>query len=98
MKIALRSFRLTALLLALAPCLVSLSAQADSQLPDGKQFEFWEKPFTASRTYYVNGTSGSDENAGTQERPFKSINKAAQVLQPGERVVIAEGVYRERVD
>jgi hypothetical protein len=98
MNIALRSLTLIALLLVLAPAFISLSAQPDSQLPDGKQFEFWEKPFTASRTYYVNGATGSDENAGTQERPFKTINKAAQVLQPGERVIIAEGVYRERVD
>ena len=32
-----------------------------------------------------------------KERPFKTINHAAQVLQPGERVVIAEGVYREEI-
>ncbi len=32
---------------------------------------------------------------GSKERPFRTINAAAQVLQPGERVVIAEGVYRE---
>lgn len=48
-------------------------------------------------TYYVNGAIGNDDNSGTQDRPFKTINKAALVLQPGERVVIASGVYREAV-
>lgn len=39
----------------------------------------------------------SDDNPGTEDRPFKSINRAAQVLMPGERVVIGEGVYKEFV-
>ena len=39
----------------------------------------------------------SDDNPGTKERPFKTINKAAQVLMPGERVLIGEGVYKEFV-
>ena len=42
--------------------------------------------------------NASDSNSGTKERPFSTIDKAAQVLQPGERVVIMTGVYRERVD
>jgi hypothetical protein len=29
--------------------------------------------------------------------PFKTINQAAQELEPGERVVIASGVYREAI-
>ena len=38
-----------------------------------------------------------DNGPGTKQRPFRTINKAAQVLQPGERVVIASGTYRECV-
>ena len=75
-----------------------LFAQSDSRLPDGKQFQFWEKPFTPAKTYYVNGTTGNDDNPGTQAQPFKTINKAAQVLEPGERVLIASGTYRESID
>ena len=74
-----------------------LCAQSDTQLPDGKQFQFWEKPFTPSKTYYVDGAKGNDGNPGSRDRPFKTINQAAQVLQPGERVVIAAGVYREAI-
>jgi hypothetical protein len=82
---------------ALLPCL--LLADSSTRLPDGTEFQFWEKPLTFSKTYYVDGNSAAadDNGPGSQERPFRTIGKAAQVLQPGERVVIAEGIYRELV-
>jgi hypothetical protein len=69
-------------------------------LPDGREFVSWEKPLEFSRTYYVDNRdpNAADSNPGTRELPFLTINKAAQVLGPGERVVILEGVYRERID
>src|SRR5690606_4297905 len=68
-------------------------------LPDGTELPMWEQPLTFTKTYYVDGQSANadDSGPGTQARPFKTINQAAQVLQPGERVVIAEGVYREMI-
>jgi hypothetical protein len=59
----------------------------------------WEVPLEFWKTYHVNQShpDASDENPGTEKRPFRTINRAAQVLQPGERVVIASGTYRERV-
>ncbi len=68
-------------------------------LPDGKPFLTWEQPVRFDRTYYVDGASpaASDKNPGTEDRPFATINRAAEVLQPGERVVVAAGVYREWV-
>jgi parallel beta-helix repeat protein len=77
-----------------------MSAIASSTtLPDGSEFPMWEKPLHFSKTYYVDGQArnADDSGPGTQERPFRTIGRAAQVLQPGERVVIAEGVYRECV-
>jgi len=70
---------------------------SNSTLPDGTEFPMWEKPLHFSKTYYVdcNAKNADDNGPGTQDHPFKTINHAAQVLQPGERVVIAEGVYRE---
>src|SRR5512147_91535 len=70
-----------------------------TQLPDGREIPNWEKPLQFSKTYYVDGSSASadDNGPGTKERPFRTISKAAEVLQPGERVVIAEGIYRECV-
>jgi hypothetical protein len=72
---------------------------SNATLPDGSEFPNWEKPLHFSKTYYVDGQSrnADDNGPGTQERPFRTIGRAAQVLQPGERVVIAEGVYREFV-
>jgi hypothetical protein len=71
----------------------------NSTMPDGTQFPMWEKPLHFTKTYYVDGQAknADDSGPGTKERPFKTINHAAQVLQPGERVVIAEGVYREEI-
>ena len=69
-------------------------------LPDGREFISWERPLQFTRTYFVDNRNprAADSNPGTEEQPFLTINKAAQVLQPGERVVIMTGVYRERVD
>jgi hypothetical protein len=69
-------------------------------LPDGREFISWERPLQFARTYYVDNrnTLAADSNPGTKELPFLTISRAAQVLQPGERVVIMTGVYRERID
>ena len=68
-------------------------------LPDGSEFKTWEVPFNFAKTYYVEqlNQKASDQNPGTKELPFKTINHAAQLLQPGERVVVGTGVYRECV-
>jgi len=104
MKIAKRSVGLAAFLVACCavpwPCLgEAVSAAPESRLPDGTEFTFWEQPLTFSRTYYVDGGSpkSDDRGPGTRERPFRTISKAAGVLQPGERVLIASGTYRECV-
>ena len=75
------------------------SGATDSRLPDGTEFASWEQPLTFSKTYYVDNTSpnADDNGPGDKARPFRTINKAAQLLQPGERVVIAAGTYRECV-
>ena len=68
-------------------------------LPSGEEFKTWEAPIAFSRTYHVDAShpQASDDNPGTESRPFATIHRAAQVLQPGERVVIHAGTYRERV-
>jgi len=75
------------------------AAATERRLPDGTEHVSWEQPLTFSKTYYVdnNSTKADDNGPGTSARPFRTINKAAQVLQPGERVVIASGTYRECV-
>ena len=70
-----------------------------NKLADGSDFIMWEKPLEFSKTYYVDNKAenADDDGPGTYERPFRTIGKAAAVLQPGERVIIREGVYRECV-
>ncbi len=90
----------TALLACLLLCCgAHTGATADSRLPDGSDFILWETPQTFTKTYYVDAGSvrSDDLNPGTLQRPFRTIGKAAEVLQPGERVVIAAGSYRELV-
>lgn len=74
-------------------------ASNDLRLPNGSEFALWEQPLKFSKTYYVDNqsTKADDNGPGTSARPFRTISKAAQVLQPGERVVIASGTYRECV-
>jgi len=68
-------------------------------LPDGSEFKTWETPVKFTRTYYVDGSNpdACDDNPGTKGAPFRTINRAAQLLHPGERVVVRAGVYRECV-
>ncbi len=67
--------------------------------PDGGEYQTWDQTTQWKRTYYVDGSSprASDQNAGDEANPFKTINRAAQVLVAGERVVVRPGVYRECV-
>ncbi len=70
-------------------------------LPDGTEFKTWEPSsgLKFSRTYYVaqKDPAAADTNPGTRDEPFKTISRSAEILQPGERVVVGEGIYREHV-
>jgi hypothetical protein len=41
--------------------------------------------------------SGSDTNPGTQAAPLRTIQRAADLAQPGDVITVHKGVYRERV-
>ncbi len=53
------------------------------------------QPATA-RSYYVS-PDGSDTNDGSVERPVRTISRGVELLQPGDTLWIAGGVYRETV-
>jgi MYXO-CTERM domain-containing protein len=48
-------------------------------------------------TEYHVATTGDDAAAGTSAAPFKTIQKAADVLNPGDTCTVHEGTYREWV-
>ena len=69
-------------------------------MPDGTEFPVWEKPLHFTKTYYVDVQR--EERRRQRTRDTRSILSRPSItrrrcLQPGERVVIAEGVYREEI-
>lgn len=74
-------------------------AQFDENF-DWNSYRVWENGTAYKHTYYVDQkhSLASDQNPGSKEKPFKTINKAAQVVKAGQRVLIAEGVYREMIE
>ncbi|MFH1006629.1 MAG: right-handed parallel beta-helix repeat-containing protein [Candidatus Latescibacterota bacterium] len=68
-------------------------------LPDGSRFESWERPLHFARTFHVaqKNPRASDENPGSEALPWQTIGHAAEILEPGQRVLIHEGEYREWV-
>ena len=68
-------------------------------LPDGTFFPFWRDQTVYRKTYHVAGRNpqAADANPGTEEKPWQTIGRAAQMLQPGEKVIVHEGLYRECV-
>jgi hypothetical protein len=45
-------------------------------------------------TYYISPT-GSDRNIGSVSEPFKTIQKAADIVDPGDTVVAQDGIYTD---
>ena len=59
---------------------------------------FWlaATPDALAGTYYVS-PQGADSAPGTLDRPFRTLQKAAGVLQPGDTCCVRAGTYRESV-
>jgi hypothetical protein len=47
--------------------------------------------------YYVSDSIGNDINIGSQQQPFKTIQTASNIAQPGDTILVQPGIYRERV-
>ena len=68
-------------------------------LPDGRSYDFWEKETVWTRELHVSASdpAASDDNDGSAAHPFRTIGRAAAEAQPGDRVLIHAGLYRECV-
>ncbi len=51
----------------------------------------------ARATEFHVATNGSDANPGTRAAPLRTIQRAADLAQPGDTITVHGGVYRERV-
>jgi hypothetical protein len=79
----------------------AVSAQDNDppRLPNGEPFDRWQDSTRYEKAYHVDRMhpAASGDNPGTRDRPFKTINQAARVVAPGEKVLVHGGVYRERI-
>jgi len=55
-------------------------------------FAFGPTPLGIGMKYYV-APNGSDSNPGTKALPFKTIQRAADTVDPGDTVIVEDGVY-----
>jgi hypothetical protein len=84
---------LFSVLMAAATC------PAQVVMPDGKNFSFWDDQTKYVKVYHVacENPAANDANDGSEAHPFATINRAAELLNPGEKVIVHKGVYRECV-
>ncbi len=68
--------------------IVALSLNANADLPIAA---------AVSDSYFISA-EGSDSNPGTEEKPWKTIQRAAEAAAPGSTVYIKAGIYYERID
>jgi alpha-L-arabinofuranosidase len=52
----------------------------------------------AHGTEFIVATNGSDSNPGTGRAPFRTIQHAADMAQPGDVITVHGGIYRERIN
>ena len=68
-------------------------------LPNGEHFISWEIALHFDRELHVdqNAANASDDNDGSEQHPFRTINAAARIATPGTRILVYPGIYREQV-
>jgi hypothetical protein len=58
----------------------------------------WVCPAAGATTWHVLGSTGDDGNTGASvDAPLRTIQRAADLAQPGDEIIVHGGIYRERV-
>jgi hypothetical protein len=70
--------------------MMTLTNEARSQTQPA--YRIATAPQHGGRAYHVSPT-GSDSNPGSETRPFRTIQKAADSVKPGDTVLVDDGVY-----
>ena len=52
---------------------------------------------SGQQIYYVDGNNGNNFNNGSLQSPFKTIQKACDTVNPGDVVIVQQGVYFESI-
>ncbi len=52
-------------------------------------------PVPVSGIIYVNASTGDDSNSGTMSSPYRTLQKALNIVQPGETIKLSSGIYQE---
>lgn len=50
-----------------------------------------------AKTYHVDGNKGNDGLPGNEAEPFRTIRRASEVMGPGDKTIIHEGIYHEQI-
>ncbi len=73
------------------------SGTSNSATPAGNSAAASAAPAATGRDWYVCAATGKGQN-GTKDQPAKDLGAIAHKLQPGDRILIAEGSYTSRAD
>ena len=57
-------------------------------------FFFLSVHLVLAQDFYISDSNGSDNNSGTLESPFKTINKGISMVNAGGTVYVMEGIYQ----
>ena len=77
---------------------IPVSAGTSSQETQNTTFQSFLPITLASDPAFYVSTRGNDHNPGTFNSPWRTISKAAQMVEPGNVVYIRGGIYPESVD
>ncbi len=84
----------TAVLGAIGPGASTPTREATRELTSAARRTSPECGAVATGTcFYVDAVTGSDANLGTSESSFRTVQRAASVVQPGDLVIVRNGVY-----
>jgi parallel beta-helix repeat protein len=83
------------LLVLISACSLAAPQTLDSELPTWNDLEEVEATLSAAAvtTYYVSGTGRDSNNGKSSSTPFRTLQKAANLTNPGDIVLIMNGTY-----
>lgn len=65
-------------------------------LNENLPFKIWQDETNYTKAYYVS-PNGCDHADGSLEHPFRTVKRANELVQPGEKVILRGGIYRETI-